>query len=113
VIAMLGLDGVATSDLDIAFDDGRLGGGYGVPTLEGVAAIERGCAAGLDLEPTYTGKTFGAALAADPDAGPDLYWQTHSTVTLAPLLAEAPPLTRELEAMLEPMERGGDGEPVR
>jgi hypothetical protein len=34
-------------------------------------------------------------------------------VTLAPLLAEAPPLTRELEAMLEPMERGGDGEPVR
>jgi 1-aminocyclopropane-1-carboxylate deaminase/D-cysteine desulfhydrase-like pyridoxal-dependent ACC family enzyme len=104
VIARLGLRDVAATDLDIAFDDGRLGGGYGVPTLEGVAAIERGCAAGLDLEPTYTGKTFGAVLAADPDAGPDLYWQTHSTVTLAPLLAEAPPLTRELEAMLEPID---------
>ena len=113
VIARLGLRDVAANDLDIAFDDDRLGGGYGVPTPEGVAAIERGCAAGLDLEPTYTGKTFGAVLAADPDGGPDLYWQTHSTMTLAPLLAEAPPLSPELEAMLEPMERGGDGEPVR
>ena len=41
-------------------------------------------------------------MAAEADQGPDLYWQTHSTVSLAKLLAEASPLSPELEAMLIP-----------
>lgn len=102
VIGLLAIEGLSARDLAIDFDDTRLGPGYGEPTGEGLAAIERGLAAGLHLEPTYTGKAIAAALAADPGDGPDLYWQTHSTVSLAPLLAEAPPLTPELEAMLIP-----------
>lgn len=102
VIERLGIRGIAASDLDIAFDDTRLGAGYGEPTGEGLAAIERGLAESLHLEPTYTGKALAAALAAEPAEGPDLYWQTHSTVSLAPLLAEAPTLSPELEAMLIP-----------
>ncbi|MCP4809517.1 MAG: pyridoxal-phosphate dependent enzyme [Proteobacteria bacterium] len=39
------------------------GAGYGEPTPEGTAAIERGLDAGLAVEPTYTGKTLAAALA--------------------------------------------------
>lgn len=103
VLAMLGMPGFSSSDLDIAFDDDRLGGGYGVPTPEGRDAVDRGVAAGLDLEPTYTGKTLAAVLHAAANEGPDLYWQTHSTVPLGPLLAEAPPLAPEVEAMLVPI----------
>lgn len=49
--------------------DGRwVGGGYAHPTPAGLAAMARAAAAGLQLEPTYTGKTL-AALLADADAG--------------------------------------------
>ena len=96
VAALLGVDLPA---LEIEFDDLRLGGGYGVPTAEGRAAVARAEAAGLHLEPTYTGKTLAAALAAD-DAAPDLYWQTHSTRPLAGLLEGAPPLPADLAALL-------------
>jgi D-cysteine desulfhydrase len=104
VLGLLELRGVSAHDLAIEFDDAQLGPGYGEPTAEGIDAIARGAEAGLHLEPTYTGKTLSAALAADSGAGPDLYWQTHSTVPLEPLLAEAAPLSAELEAMLVPIE---------
>ncbi len=114
VLGLLGLRGVSANDLAIEFDDARLGAGYGEPTAEGIEAIARGAEAGLRLEPTYTGKTVAAALEADASHGPDLYWQTHSTVPLEPLLAEAPPLSAELEAMLVPIERDRvSSEPVR
>lgn len=49
--------------------DGRwVGGGYAHPTPAGLEAMKRAAAAGLQLEPTYTGKTL-AALLADADAG--------------------------------------------
>lgn len=49
--------------------DGRwVGGGYAHPTPAGLLAMKRAAAAGLQLEPTYTGKTL-AALLADADAG--------------------------------------------
>ena len=49
--------------------DGRwVGGGYAHPTPAGLLAMKRAAAAGLRLEPTYTGKTL-AALLADADAG--------------------------------------------
>ena len=102
VIVLLGLKHLAAGDLAIDFDDARLGGGYGEPTAEGLVAIDRGRGAGLHLEQTYTGKALAAAMAAEADQGPDLYWQTHSTVSLAKLLAEASPLSPELEAMLIP-----------
>jgi D-cysteine desulfhydrase len=114
VLDLLGSKGVSAADLAVDFDDDRLGAGYGEPTTEGLAAIAQGAVAGLHLEPTYTGKALAAALAAADHEGPDLYWQTHSTVPLAPLLAEAPPLAPELEAMLVPIERDRvASEPVR
>ncbi len=92
--------GIEPFEPAIEFDDFRLGGGYGVATEEARAAVARAAAIGIPLEPTYTGKTLAAALAAPDPGGPDLYWQTHSTVPLEPLLAEAPPLSRDLAAML-------------
>ena len=102
VLELLGLRSIAPGDLAIDFDDAALGPGYGEVTSASRHAIERGGAFGLRLEPTYTGKALGAALHADPTGGPDLYWQTHSTASLEPLLAEAPPLPPGLEAMLLP-----------
>jgi D-cysteine desulfhydrase len=61
----------------------HLGGGYGVPTPAGEAAIREGRDAGLVLDSTYTGKVAAAALAA-ARAQPGkvhLYWHTLSATT--------------------------------
>lgn len=72
-------------------DNGWLGEGYGHPTLPGEDAVTRARGVlGLALETTYTGKALGAAMAAS--GGPDLFWNTHSSASLAPLLVHAPPL---------------------
>jgi 1-aminocyclopropane-1-carboxylate deaminase/D-cysteine desulfhydrase-like pyridoxal-dependent ACC family enzyme len=70
------------------------GGAYGRSTPAGVEAVRRAAAAGIRLEPTYTGKTF-AALLADAQAGllankRVLYWHTYNGVDLAPLVASGP-----------------------
>jgi D-cysteine desulfhydrase len=61
----------------------HLGGGYGVPTPAGEAAIREGRDAGLVLDSTYTGKVAAAALAsARTDPGRvHLYWHTLSATT--------------------------------
>jgi D-cysteine desulfhydrase len=73
-----------------------LGVGYGHPTESGARATEVAARVGLTLDPTYTAKTFAAALAR-VDALRDsavpktvLYWHTLSSAPAAPLLAAAP-----------------------
>jgi hypothetical protein len=68
--------------------------------------VARAAAAGLRLEPTYTGKAF-AALLADAGAGLHdgrrvLFLNTYNSVDLAPLLSRAPApetLPRPLRAL--------------
>ncbi len=61
------------------------GAGYGVPTAAGGRAAQAAAAAGLDLEPTYTQKTFAAVLdyLENSRPGPVLYWHTYNGVDLA------------------------------
>jgi D-cysteine desulfhydrase len=99
--------------------DGRwVGGGYAHPTAAGLGAMARAAAVGVQLEPTYTGKTL-AALLADADAGRldgkrVLFIHSYNSVDLAPLRAQgaAHPLPdwlrRRLEAArLEPAPAAG------
>jgi D-cysteine desulfhydrase len=61
---------------------GYLGGGYGIPTPKGARAMavfkEH---TGVDLEPTYTGKTFAAVLDDAKDLGGKvvLFWNTYGS----------------------------------
>lgn len=76
--------GVATPPLDptrLVCVKGFLGAGYGVPTAEGDAAVERGREAGIAADPVYTGKTLAAVIARARDAGPGphLLWHTHNS----------------------------------
>ena len=66
---VLGLARSVARRLEVQVDPGSLqvwhdefGGGYGVETATGRAAMEAGVAAGLAVEPTYTAKTLSAAL---------------------------------------------------
>jgi D-cysteine desulfhydrase len=70
-----------------------LGRGYSIPTEESERAAELGRQSGLTLEPAYTAKAFAAALdlVQRGRARNVLFWQTHSSAPLAPLLREAPP----------------------
>lgn len=73
--------------------DESLGAGYGIESEAGAHAtcVAAGC--GLELDPTYTAKTFAVALACAAErSGPTLYWHTLSAVPLAPLLLGAPAL---------------------
>jgi 1-aminocyclopropane-1-carboxylate deaminase/D-cysteine desulfhydrase-like pyridoxal-dependent ACC family enzyme len=65
-----------------------LGAGYGHHTASTQRSVALARSMGFALEETYTGKALAAAL--DDSGGPDLYWQTHSTQSLSPLLAGAP-----------------------
>jgi 1-aminocyclopropane-1-carboxylate deaminase/D-cysteine desulfhydrase-like pyridoxal-dependent ACC family enzyme len=71
-------------------EHGQFGGAYGLPTAAGEAAVARAAAAGLMLEPTYTGKAM-AALLADADSGRldgkrVLFLHTFSSAPMAPLV---------------------------
>ncbi len=87
---------IASALARIEFEHRYLGEGYGYPTLEGAEALALAAANGLKLDPTYTAKTFAAALArvrAYADAGEKrtvLYLNTLSSAPLAPLLTSAP-----------------------
>jgi 1-aminocyclopropane-1-carboxylate deaminase/D-cysteine desulfhydrase-like pyridoxal-dependent ACC family enzyme len=76
----------------IARDVSYLGKGYGYPTPWGERAGEAAARAGLTLDPTYTAKTFAAALdvVARRGAHTVLYWHTFSSAPMAPLLDGAP-----------------------
>jgi 1-aminocyclopropane-1-carboxylate deaminase/D-cysteine desulfhydrase-like pyridoxal-dependent ACC family enzyme len=70
------------------------GGGYGRVTPAAEQALGRAAAVGLRLEPTYTGKTMAALLAA-ADAGRldgkrVLFLHTYNAVDLASFVAEGP-----------------------
>jgi len=68
----------ALGDLDLRRD--WLGAGYGVPTPAGAAEVARASAAGLPVEPVYSGKALAAIRALDPRgelAGPVLWLSTH------------------------------------
>ena len=70
------------------------GGAYGRATPASDDAVARAAAAGVALEPTYTGKAM-AALLADADAGlldgkRVLFVNTYSSVDLAPFVAAGP-----------------------
>lgn len=91
--------------------DGRwLGAGYGHPTEAGERAMEMAQARGLKVDPTYTAKTFAAALdlVTRGTYRRVLYWHTLSSAPLEPLLANAPreeELPAELRALFVPAKR--------
>jgi len=66
--------------------DDYFGGGYGMPSAAGIDAHrlmkEK---QGIELEPTYTAKTFAAVLeyCRSRQRGPVLYWHTYNSVDLA------------------------------
>jgi 1-aminocyclopropane-1-carboxylate deaminase/D-cysteine desulfhydrase-like pyridoxal-dependent ACC family enzyme len=76
----------------LTVERGYLGAGYGHATASGATATEQARALGLELEPTYTAKTFAAALdvARRSPGQVVLYWHTLSSHPLEPLLADAP-----------------------
>ncbi|HYQ43424.1 MAG TPA: pyridoxal-phosphate dependent enzyme [Polyangiaceae bacterium] len=69
-----------------------LGEGYGQPTVEGEQAAREAARCGLALDDTYTAKAFAAALdrVALGRERVVLFWNTHSSAALAPLLVDAP-----------------------
>jgi D-cysteine desulfhydrase len=83
-------------DRRLAIDRRWLGRGYGYPTEAGARATGDATRSGLTLDPTYTAKTFAAALerveALRGSTKPTtvLYWHTLSSAPVAPLLAGAP-----------------------
>jgi D-cysteine desulfhydrase len=86
-----------------------LGAGYSLPTAESERAHQLGQVEGLTLDPAYTAKAFAASLALVQRAQVRnvLFWQTHASTSLEPLLREAPDeasLPRALRALLLPLE---------
>ncbi len=83
-------------DRRLVIDRRWLGPGYGHATPAGAHATAQAAAAGLTLDPTYTAKTFAAALAQVEErsgaasAQTVLYWHTLSSAPSAPLLEGAP-----------------------
>jgi D-cysteine desulfhydrase len=57
-------------------DAGYVGDGYGHTSSIVARAIERGAELGLDLEPTYTGKAFAAALDLAAQGRRVAFWMT-------------------------------------
>ncbi|MFO0571313.1 MAG: pyridoxal-phosphate dependent enzyme [Polyangiaceae bacterium] len=110
-VARLEADAPTTLQLARALEvDARhLGAGYGHATDAGARATARARSVGLELDPTYTAKTFARALEEAHADGPDtasgrarvvLYWHTLSSRSLAPLLEAAP---KELPEPLAPL----------
>lgn len=104
----------------LLLDGGELGRGYSWPTQRSVAATEVARRAGLELDPTYTAKTFAKCLelVGFPGFAADarrpavrvprttrpplrvLYWHTLSAAPLTPLLREQEPAARALPSVL-------------
>ena len=84
-----------------------LGGGYGVATDAGDSAIRAAAAVGLHLDPTYTAKTFAAALS-ELERRPGqhvLYWHTLSSASLDPLRDPLAPAESDLPPSLSKLLR--------
>lgn len=94
----------ATLARQVEVDTRWLGPGYGHSTDAGERAMAIAREQGLKLDPTYTAKTFAAALdrVASGRHRRVLYWHTLSSAPLEPLLENAPKeedLPRELRAL--------------
>ena len=75
----------------LEIDTRWLGAGYGHSTEAGDAAESAARAVGIALDPTYTAKTFAAAMdRARGKGGTVLYWHTLSSAPMDPLLQGAP-----------------------
>jgi D-cysteine desulfhydrase len=89
---------------NLVIDEDELGEGYARPTLGATDAIRLAHSeAGLELDATYTGKTFAALVKAARGARRGqrlLYVHTLSSAPMAPLLAGAPPLSPALSRLL-------------
>jgi 1-aminocyclopropane-1-carboxylate deaminase/D-cysteine desulfhydrase-like pyridoxal-dependent ACC family enzyme len=84
--------GRQASEVRLLVEASYLGGGYGHATEAGARALAVGADAGLTLDPTYTAKTFAAALDL-VDAGRHanvLYWHTLSSAPMDRWLEGAP-----------------------
>jgi D-cysteine desulfhydrase len=83
---------VAPSDFPLLRD--QLGAGYGAPTRAARTAVEAAAACGLELETTYTGKSFAALLqglrSGELAGEPVLFWNTHNSVDVRGLAPRAP-----------------------
>lgn len=87
--ALLRRHGAEVPDPDsrqLAIHDGFFGPGYGHPTPEGLAAMELAHTLGMQLDPTYTGKTFAAVLA-----GLQAGWFGREVLFINTLSASRPP----------------------
>ena len=75
---------------DVIVREGFFGSGYGHPTPEGDSAIARARDLGISLDPTYSAKTFAAALTADTAGRNVLFWNTHNAFPVDELPSGAP-----------------------
>ena len=80
---------------DISFEKGHLGKGYGYPTDAGESAMKlMADAEGIQLDQTYTAKTFGALLESVKNSstnGPVLFWHTFNSIDLSQKISEVYP----------------------
>ncbi|MEO6418771.1 MAG: pyridoxal-phosphate dependent enzyme [Polyangiaceae bacterium] len=75
----------------LVIDRSYIGRGYGHPTAWGDRAIDVAASVGLQVDPTYTAKTFACVLdlVAAGHERTILYWHTLSSAPMAPLLVNA------------------------
>lgn len=86
VLRFLGAPDTALPTLRLHRD--QLGSAYGVATPASLAACERFAAAGIGLEPIYSGKAMAALVAAQGLQGPVMFWLTPRAPTPLPALAD-------------------------
>lgn len=75
-LKLLGAPDAPLAPLEVV--TGFMGPGYGHATPEAGAAIDEAAAAGLALDPVYTGKAMAALRAGSAGGGPVLFWNTQS-----------------------------------
>jgi D-cysteine desulfhydrase len=68
----------------LVLDHSQVGRGYALPTAAGTRAAALAHAHGLELDPTYTAKTFAALVRDAPTLGAEvvLFWDTYDPRTL-------------------------------
>jgi 1-aminocyclopropane-1-carboxylate deaminase/D-cysteine desulfhydrase-like pyridoxal-dependent ACC family enzyme len=82
--SLLGL-GEGELDVPVRVDDGFVGSGYGIPSAEGMAALELlAKCEGVVLDPVYTSKAMAGMLArlSALQDGPVLFWHTGGQLAL-------------------------------
>lgn len=96
LLGQFGIDAPRIRPGDIQIVDDQFGDGYGEPTPAGRRAIELADQfADLQLDPTYTAKTFAGLMDYDPPRNRPLhnvlYWHTLSSADLSSLIESADP----------------------